>query len=97
MATMTRRTFLATLGSTAIAGAVSAWAVPRSDLDLIARQQGAPLMVQLARALKRLSTTLTFMTTGAHPDDEPSAMLAALRYHYGVSPVPLRQPPPRPV
>lgn len=87
MATMTRRTFLATLGSTAIAGAVPAWAVPRSDLDLIARQQGAPLMVQLARALKRLSSTLTFMTTGAHPDDEPSAMLAALRYHYGVSPV----------
>ncbi|MDO5090973.1 MAG: PIG-L family deacetylase, partial [Cardiobacteriaceae bacterium] len=84
---MTRRTFLATLGASAMTRAIPAWAVPRSDLDLIARQQGAPLMVQLARAMQRLTSTLTFMTTGAHPDDEPSAMLAALRYHYGVSPV----------
>ena len=87
MAKMTRRTFLATLGSTAVAGAVPAWAVPHSDLELITRQKNAPLMVQLARALSRLNSTLTFMTTGAHPDDEPSALLAALRYHYGISPV----------
>lgn len=87
MATMTRRCFLVTLSSAAVTGVIPAWAVPRTDLDLIARQQGDTALVNLARALERLTSTLTFMTTGAHPDDEPSALLAALRYHYGISPV----------
>lgn len=91
MTAMTRRHFLATLGktatATAVAAAVPAWAAPHSDLQLISRQKGAPLLVALTRALERLTSTLTFMTTGAHPDDEPSALIAALRHHYGISPV----------
>lgn len=89
--TMTRRHFLSTISKTAaasaVASAVPAWAAPLSDLELIRRQQSAPQLLQLARAVERLSSTLTFMTTGAHPDDEPSALLAALRHHYGISPV----------
>lgn len=38
---------------------------------------------KLIRALSRLSSILTVMNTGAHPDDEQSGMLAALRFDQG--------------
>ncbi|ADO41613.1 PIG-L family deacetylase [Ketogulonicigenium vulgare] len=84
---MTRRLFMATVPAALASTAIPAFAVPLTDLQLIARQQGEPSIIQLARALERLTSTVTFMTTGAHPDDEPSGMLAALRFNYGIHPV----------
>ena len=53
--------------------------MPLSDKDRIARSQNAPRIVELWKALTALKSTVSFMNTGAHPDDETSAMLAALR------------------
>ena len=39
---------------------------------------------RLHRALERLGSVLTVMNTGAHPDDEASGLLAALRFGYGM-------------
>ncbi|MEX0852333.1 MAG: PIG-L family deacetylase, partial [Bauldia sp.] len=39
--------------------------------------------VRLARSLSRLTSVITFMNVGAHPDDESSGLLAALRYRFG--------------
>lgn len=44
-----------------------------------------PLIAQLWRALAGLRSVVTFMNTGAHPDDETSAMLAALWLRDGVN------------
>ena len=41
-------------------------------------------IVQMWRALQPLQTVVSFMNTGAHPDDETSAMLAALAWRDGV-------------
>ena len=38
--------------------------------ERLARQKSRPLLVELYRALSRLTSTLTVMNTGAHPDDE---------------------------
>jgi LmbE family N-acetylglucosaminyl deacetylase len=54
-----------------------------SDQDRIARQQRDPALLRLWRALGRLRSVLTVMNTGAHPDDEHSGLLAALRFGYG--------------
>ncbi len=43
-----------------------------------------PRIVQLWQALVSLKTVVSFMNTGAHPDDETSAMLAALRFRDGI-------------
>ncbi|RDI61764.1 LmbE family N-acetylglucosaminyl deacetylase [Microvirga subterranea] len=43
-----------------------------------------PALVRLHRKLERLSSVLTVMNTGAHPDDEASGMLAALRFGLGM-------------
>jgi LmbE family N-acetylglucosaminyl deacetylase len=43
-----------------------------------------PAVVRLWRALRPLQSVVTFMNTGAHPDDETSAMLAALGLRDGV-------------
>src|SRR5690606_15344368 len=43
-----------------------------------------PLLVELHRALSRLSSVLTVMHTGAHPDDEQSGMLAAMHFGMGM-------------
>jgi LmbE family N-acetylglucosaminyl deacetylase len=45
---------------------------------------GDTRLVRLSRALGRLSSVVTYMNTGAHPDDEHSALLAALRYRFGI-------------
>jgi LmbE family N-acetylglucosaminyl deacetylase len=55
-----------------------------TDHERIARQQGEPALLRLQRALSRLKSVLTYMNTGAHPDDEHSGLLAALRFHYGM-------------
>lgn len=52
--------------------------------ERIARQKGDPALLRLHRALGRLGSVLTVMNTGAHPDDEASGLLAALRYAYGM-------------
>jgi LmbE family N-acetylglucosaminyl deacetylase len=44
-----------------------------------------PLIAQVYRALAGLRTVVTFMNTGAHPDDETTAMLAALWLRDGVN------------
>ena len=54
------------------------------DYERIAREMGDPVLVRLHRKLGRLSSVLTVMNTGAHPDDEASGMLAALRFGYGM-------------
>lgn len=54
------------------------------DHERIAREMSDPALVRLHRKLERLSSTLTVMNTGAHPDDETSGMLAALRFGYGM-------------
>ena len=55
-----------------------------SDRDLIRRQMTDPAIVRLSRALSRLTSVITYMNTGAHPDDEHSGLLAALRFRYGM-------------
>lgn len=87
MTFLTRRTFIASVPPLLAATQIPAWAAPASDLELIAAQRGEPAIVKLYRQLERLTSTMTLMTTGAHPDDEPSGMLAALRHVYGIHPV----------
>jgi LmbE family N-acetylglucosaminyl deacetylase len=55
-----------------------------TDHERIARQMGDPAFLRLHRALGRLASVLTFMNTGAHPDDEHNGLLAALRFAYGM-------------
>jgi LmbE family N-acetylglucosaminyl deacetylase len=55
-----------------------------SDPERLARRRARPLLVELYNALSRLTSTLTVMNTGAHPDDEQSGLLAALRFRYGM-------------
>ncbi len=87
MTRLTRRTFIASVPPLLAATQIPAWAAPASHLELIAAQKGEPAIVKLYRQLERLTSTVTLMTTGAHPDDEPSGMLAALRHVYGIRPV----------
>ena len=55
-----------------------------SDREVIRRQMADPALLRLSRALGRLTSTLTWMSVGAHPDDEHSGLLAALRYSLGM-------------
>lgn len=55
-----------------------------TDRERLARQRAQPLLIQLHRALSRLTSVITVMNTGAHPDDEQSGMLAVLRFGYGM-------------
>lgn len=54
------------------------------DQDRIAEQMRRPAVVRLWQALSPLRSVVTFMNTGAHPDDETSGMLAALAGKHGV-------------
>lgn len=58
--------------------------MPLSDLTRIDRLAMSPQIVQLWQALAPLKTVVSFMNTGAHPDDETSAMLAALGFRDGL-------------
>lgn len=53
------------------------------DRQRLDENHSRPRIVQLHLALARLSSCVTFMSSGAHPDDEMSAMLAALAYRDG--------------
>ncbi len=57
--------------------------MPLSDQARIADERDRPRIVALWQALSALRSTVSFMNTGAHPDDETSAMLAALRFRNG--------------
>jgi LmbE family N-acetylglucosaminyl deacetylase len=54
------------------------------DHERIAREMSDPALVRLHRKLERLASVLTVMNTGAHPDDEASGLLAALRFGFGM-------------
>lgn len=55
-----------------------------TDRERLNRRQAQPALVRLHRALTRLTSTLTVMNTGAHPDDEQSGMLALMRFGMGM-------------
>lgn len=59
--------------------------MPISALKRIADQVRTPRAIELWRTLQTLKSCASFMNTGAHPDDETSAMLAALTYRDGLS------------
>lgn len=52
--------------------------------ERIERQRANPSLVRLHRALSRLTSTVTMMNTGAHPDDEQSGLLAFFRLGLGM-------------
>ncbi|MGY6706212.1 PIG-L family deacetylase [Roseinatronobacter sp.] len=56
-----------------------------SDSARLLAQRTEPEALMLWRALQPLRSTVRFMNTGAHPDDETSGMLAALTYRDGLS------------
>ena len=58
--------------------------MPLSDQARIAADRDNVRVVALWQALVALKSTVSFMNTGAHPDDETSAMLAAIRFRDGV-------------
>ncbi len=55
------------------------------DQSRLESDRAAPRIVALWEALTALRTPLTFLQSGAHPDDEISDMLAALRFRDGLS------------
>ncbi len=55
-----------------------------TDLDRLNQQRAHPRITQLWLALRPLRSCISFMDTGAHPDDETSPMLAALALRDGV-------------
>lgn len=56
-----------------------------SDIERIERQVTTSRALTLWRTLQSLKCCTSFMNTGAHPDDETSAMLATLSYRDGMS------------
>lgn len=56
----------------------------RTDIDRLHDQQLSPHTVQLWRALQPLRSCVSFMNTGAHPDDETTPMLTAIGLRDGV-------------
>lgn len=59
--------------------------MPFSPQQRIADDRLMPRSIALWRALQPLRSIVSFMNTGAHPDDETSAMLAALTFRDGVN------------
>ena len=58
--------------------------MPLSDQARIARERDRPRIVALWQALSALKSCVSFMNTGAHPDDEDSSMLAVMRFRDGI-------------
>lgn len=52
--------------------------------QMLIKDEAQPGILRLWRALGRLRSTVTFMNTGAHPDDEHSGLLAWLRFGRGM-------------
>ena len=59
--------------------------MPTLDQIRIDEDRARPRVMELWWALRPLNCVIRFMNTGAHPDDETSAMLAALRFRDGFS------------
>jgi len=59
--------------------------MPVSDRARLNAQRAEPRLLMLWRALQPLRGLARFMSSGAHPDDEQSGMLAALTYRDGLS------------
>lgn len=59
--------------------------MPLTEHDRLTQDRLHPRIVELWLALRGLGSVTGFMQTGAHPDDETSAMLAALRFRDGLS------------
>ncbi|MEM6710678.1 MAG: PIG-L family deacetylase [Pseudomonadota bacterium] len=59
--------------------------MPLSAPDRIDQQRQTSRIVALWRALQPLRSVVQFLNTGAHPDDETSAMLAALIFRDGIN------------
>lgn len=59
--------------------------MPTPDQTRLLSEAQAPLIARVWRAMAGLRTVVTFMNTGAHPDDETSEMLAALWLRDGVN------------
>ncbi len=59
--------------------------MPTHDQDRLASDRARPRIVELWWALRPLTSVLRVMQSGAHPDDEMSAMLAALSIRDGVN------------
>ena len=55
-----------------------------TDQARIAADRDTVRIAALWQALVALKSTVSFMNTGAHPDDETSEMLAAMRFRDGV-------------
>lgn len=58
--------------------------MPLSDIKRLDKDRSQPRIIALHFALSRLRSIVSFMNTGAHPDDETSAMLAALGFRDGL-------------
>ncbi|MEM1066278.1 MAG: PIG-L family deacetylase, partial [Pseudomonadota bacterium] len=59
--------------------------MPTADQIRIDKDRVHPRVIALWWALRPLTSVVRFMQTGAHPDDEISAMLAALTYRDGIN------------
>ncbi|GLQ56491.1 PIG-L family deacetylase [Devosia nitrariae] len=55
-----------------------------TDRERLRLRMAHPALVSLHRALTRLTSTLTVMHTGAHPDDERSGLVALMRVSMGM-------------
>jgi len=55
-----------------------------SDANRIAHQRANPRIGRLWKAMRPLRSVASFLNTGAHPDDETTAMLAALTFRDGM-------------
>lgn len=55
-----------------------------TDLERLNTQNATPRSVELWKALQPFRSCISFMNTGAHPDDETTSMLAALGLRDGV-------------
>ena len=59
--------------------------MPTPDQTRIMADRAAPRPMQLWWAMAPLRSTVRFMMSGAHPDDEISDLLAALAFRDGVN------------
>jgi len=58
--------------------------MPSLDINRLEHASLHPRILDLHFALQRLRSTVSFMNSGAHPDDETSAMLAAIGFRDGL-------------
>lgn len=59
--------------------------MPTEDQSRIFADRARPRVMELWWALAPLRSVIRFMNTGAHPDDETSAMLASLAFRDGIN------------